>query len=408
MATYQWEGVTRSGDVRKGEREAPSQAAVISWMREQQLRPRRIQVKRRAMRSRARGGGRYRGGVPAKEIVIFSRQFATMIDAGLPLVQCLDILAGQQAHKGFQKVLYEVKADVEGGSTFADALKKHPKAFDDLFVSLVQAGEIGGILDTIFLRIANYLEKVEKLKKKIKGAMTYPAIVMVVAALVVMVLLVFVIPVFENMFKEFGGDLPALTQTVINISKNSKTVLPVAIVALIVFAIIFKLVYSNPKGRLFLDATFLKMPVLGPLLRKVAVARFTRTLGTMISSGVPILDGLDIVSKTAGNKVIENAILLTKQRISEGKTIAEPLMQTKVFPNMVCQMIAVGEATGAMDAMLSKVADFYDEEVDTAVDALTSLLEPMLMVFLGVVIGGLVIAMYLPVFKLAGSISNVK
>lgn len=411
MALFVWEGVTKEGEVRKGEKEAPNQAAVINWLKEQQMRPRKIQPKAGRSgggKSSAKGGGKFKGKVPNKEIVIFSRQFATMIDAGLPLVQCLDILANQQAHIGFKKILYEIKAEVESGSTFADALRKHPQVFDQLFVSLVQAGEIGGILDTIFVRIANYLEKADKLKRKVKGAMTYPAIIMFVAVIVVTVLLVFVIPVFENMFKEFGGELPALTQLVIRFSKGAKTYLPLAIIMAISAAVGFKMIYATPKGRLFFDTVFLKTPVFGPLIRKVAVARFTRTLSTMISSGVPILDGLDIVSKTAGNKVVENAILKTKQRISEGKTIAEPLMETGVFPNMVCQMIAVGEATGAMDAMLSKIADFYDDEVDVAVEALTSMMEPALMVFLGVVIGGLVVAMYLPVFKLAGSISNMK
>jgi type IV pilus assembly protein PilC len=411
MAVFTWEAVSKEGEVKKGEREAPNQAAVMSWMREQQMRPRKIQAKGQAGKkpsgSRGPGGGKGASKkVPTKEIVIFARQFATMIDAGLPLVQCLEILAGQQAHIGFKKILYEIKADVESGSNFADSLRRHPKVFDTLFTSLVQAGEIGGILDTIFQRIAAYLEKADRLKKKVKGAMTYPGIIMMVAIIVVTVLLVVVIPVFENMFKEFGGELPPLTQMVITFSKNSKTFLPVAAILIVVLVVAFKAVYATPKGRLFFDTAFLKMPVIGPLIRKVAVARFTRTLATMISSGVPILDGLDIVSRTAGNKVIENAILKTKQRISEGKTISEPLMETGVFPNMVCQMIAVGEATGAMDAMLAKIADFYDEEVDVAVDALTSLMEPTLMVFLGVVIGGLVIAMYLPVFKLAGSISG--
>ena len=406
MATFRWEGVTKQGEVRKGEHDAPNQAAVMTWLRQQQIRPKKIQEKKKGFGGKKQAGGKYRGGVPAKEIVVFSRQFATMIDAGLPLVQCLEILASQQAHQGFKRILYEIKGDVEGGSTFAAALRKHPKAFDTLFVSLVQAGEVGGILDTIFIRIANYLEKTEKLKKKVKGAMTYPAIVMFVAGIVVGVLLVFVIPIFESMFKEFGGELPALTQMVIRVSNQAKIIMPISIVALVIFGVLFKLTYSHPKGRLALDSFFLKIPVVGSLIRKVAVARFTRTLGTMISSGVPILDGLDIVSRTAGNKVVEQAILKAKQQISEGKTIAEPLMKTGVFPNMVCQMISVGEATGAMDTMLNKIADFYDDEVDTAVDALTSMLEPLLMVFLGGSIGTLVIAMYLPVFKMAGSMSG--
>ncbi|HLG20436.1 MAG TPA: type II secretion system F family protein [Bdellovibrionota bacterium] len=405
MAVYKWEGITRQGVVKKGEREAPNQAAVVTWLRQQQVRPKAIVEKK----GKAQIGlpSFLSGGVKEKDIVIFARQFATMIDAGLPLVQCLEILASQQESKKFKAVLYAVKTEVEGGSTFAEALRKHPKVFDELFVNLVAAGEVGGILDTIFLRLANYLEKSMKLKKKVKGAMVYPTSIMIVASMVVTVLLVWVIPVFENMFREFGNaELPVPTQIVIKFSRNFKTLLiPIIIfVSGIIFGI--KYMYGTKKGRLIIDSTMLKAPVFGPLLRKVAVARFTRTLSTMITSGVPLLDALDIVAKAAGNKVVENAIQDTRASISEGKTMAEPLEESGVFPSMVCQMISVGEATGAMDAMLNKIADFYDDEVDSAVDALTALMEPAMMVFLGVIIGGLVVAMYLPVFKLAGTVGG--
>jgi type IV pilus assembly protein PilC len=405
MPVFKWEGVTRQGVAKKGEREAPNQAAVVTWLRQQQVRPKRIMEKKKA--TGISMPGFMGGGVQQKDIVIFARQFATMIDAGLPLVQCLEILASQQESKKFKEILYAVKIDVEGGSTFAEALRKHPKAFDELFVNLVAAGEVGGILDTIFLRLSNYLEKAMKLKKKVKGAMVYPVTILIVASGVVAVLLGWVIPVFENMFKEFGNaELPAPTQIVIMISRNFKTFFPFIIIGVAATIFGFKYVYGTPKGRLLVDKIMLKLPVFGSLLRKVAVARFTRTLSTMITSGVPILEALDIVAKSAGNKVVENAINDTKASISEGKTMAEPLEESGVFPSMVCQMISVGEATGAMDAMLNKIADFYDDEVDSAVEAMTALMEPMMMVFLGVIIGGLVIAMYLPVFKLAGTVGG--
>ncbi len=405
MPVYKWEGTTRQGVAKKGEREAPNQAAVITWLRQQQVRPKRI-VEKTGKASFALPGF-MSGGVAEKDIVVFSRQFATMIDAGLPLVQCLEILGNQQESKAFKTVILAVKGEVEGGSTFADALRKHPKVFDELFVNLVAAGEVGGILDTIFLRLANYQEKAMKLKKKVKGAMVYPATILCVAAIVVGVLLGWVIPIFENMFKEFGNaELPAPTQIVIKISRGFKTWLIPIIFVIGGVIVLFKYIYGTPKGRLTIDGIFLKAPVFGPLLRKVAVARFTRTLATMITSGVPILDALDIVAKAAGNKVVEKAVMETRVSISEGKTMAEPLEESGVFPSMVCQMISVGEATGAMDAMLNKIADFYDDEVDSAVEALTALMEPMMMVFLGTIIGGLVIAMYLPVFKLAGTIGG--
>ncbi|HEY8120879.1 MAG TPA: type II secretion system F family protein, partial [Myxococcota bacterium] len=341
-----------------------------------------------------------------KDVVLFTRQFATMIDAGLPLVQCLDILATQQPNKGFQKVLRAIKSDVEQGSTFADALRKHEKTFDQLYTNLVQAGEVGGILDTILNRLAAYMEKAEQLKRKVKSAMVYPGTIVCVSIGVITLLLVKVIPVFKKMFEEFGGALPAPTQFVVDASEFMQKWL-VLILGLMVGSVIAFLQARrrSPRFHLATDAFFLKTPVFGSLLRKVAVSRFTRTLGTMISSGVPILDALEICAKTAGNLVIENALFKTRTAISEGRTIAEPLEASNVFPGMVVQMIAVGEATGAMDSMLGKIADFYDEEVDAAVTNLTAMLEPLIMVFLGGTIGGILMAMYLPIFKIA---ENVK
>jgi len=344
--------------------------------------------------------------VTEKDIVVMTRQFATMIDAGLPLVQCLEILYGQQENRTFKRILKNIKEDVEEGSTFADALKQHPEVFDDLFVNLVAAGEIGGILDIILNRLAAYIEKASKLKKKVKGAMTYPIVVMCIAVLVVAVILIFVIPVFQTMFADFGRALPVPTQVVVNLSNFVKNYILYMIVGLVVCVFLFRRFYRTEKGRAIVDDLILKTPVFGMLLRKVAVAKFTRTLGTMISSGVPILDSLDIVAATAGNKTIEEALRETRQSISEGRTIAEPLADSEVFPSMVVQMISVGEATGALDTMLAKIADFYDDEVDAAVDALTSMLEPFMMVFLGGTIGGLVVSMYLPIFQMAGAVGG--
>ncbi len=326
-----------------------------------------------------------------------------MINAGLPLVQCLDILSSQQPNPSFKKVTSQIKADVEGGSTFADALSKHPKIFDSLYVNLVAAGEVGGVLDTVLNRLAVYMEKNEALKNKVKGAMTYPIIVLCVAFGVVAVLMIFVIPTFSDMFKQFGSALPGPTQFIVNLSAFFRNFWWAMIGVIVAFIVGFKWIRTQEKGRFYTDKMMLRLPVFGSLIRKVAVAKFTRTLGTMISSGVPIMDGLEITSKTAGNMIIENAIRAVRTAISEGRTMSEPLEQTGLFPGMVVQMIAVGEATGAMDQMLSKIADFYDEEVDTAVEALTSALEPMLMVFLGGIIGFVVVAMYLPIFKMASA-----
>ena len=402
MAIYIWKGRSRQGAIKKGEIEATSEAAVMAQLRAQLILPVTVKEKSKDI-------SEYlpflKPGIKTKELVIFTRQFATMIDAGLPLVQCLQILGDQQDNSTFKEIIREVRSDVEQGSTFADALGKHPKPFDALYVNLVAAGEIGGILDTILNRLAAYLEKADALARKVRGAMVYPTTVLVVAIGVVVLLLTKVIPTFEKMFADFGGTLPMPTQVVVSISHFVQEWIGPTLV--VVFVLITAFNQARKRSRNFrrsTDALFLKSPVFGSLLRKVAVARFTRTLGTMIASGVPILDGLDIVAKTAGNVVIEEALLDVKAAISEGRTIAEPLAESEVFPGMVVQMIAVGEETGAMESMLSKIADFYDDEVDTAVDALTALLEPVMMVGLGGTVGALLIAMYLPIFKIAETI----
>ena len=402
MPIFQWKARTRQGSLKKGEIEAMNEAAVMAQLRSQMLLP--VTVK-----EKSKDVSEYltflKQGIKTRDLVIFTRQFATMIDAGLPLVQCLDILGNQQPNKTFQTIIREVKADVEQGSTFADALRKHPKPFDDLYVNLVQAGEIGGILDTILNRLAVYLEKADALAKKVKGAMVYPGTVTVVAIGVVVLMLTKVIPTFEKMFADFGGELPGPTQVVVAISHFMQHWTPLMLAVIVGSFVAFGAGRrKSMKFRRSTDALALKLPIFGSLLRKVAVARFTRTLGTMIASGVPILDGLDIVARTAGNMIIEEALRKVRAAITEGKTIAEPLAESDVFPGMVTQMIAVGEETGAMETMLSKIADFYDEEVDAAVDALTAMLEPLMMVFLGGTVGGLLIAMYLPIFKIAETI----
>lgn len=403
MGTFAWEGTTRSGQVMKGEMEAPNTGAVEGQLRRQGIAPGKIKERGKGLDMNIPG---FEPKVTTRDLVIFTRQFATMIDAGLPLVQCLDILGKQQDNKTFKKILVQVKEDVESGSTFADALKKHPKAFDELYVNLVAAGEIGGILDTILNRLAAYIEKALKLKKQVKSAMTYPATIIGIAVVVISVILVFVIPSFEKMFRDFGGELPMPTQVVIAISNFIQSYIFLIIGGIFGTIWLLKRIYKTPQGRLRMDQLALRLPVMGVLVRKVAVAKFTRTLGTMISSGVPILDGLDIVAKTAGNKVVENAIYHVAKSISEGKTIAEPLEKSGVFPPMVCQMIAVGEQSGSIDTMLNKIADFYDDEVDDAVGNLTAMMEPLLMLFLGTTVGGLVVAMYLPIFKLAGAVGG--
>lgn len=400
MPIYKWEGKTSKGSVKKGEMEAPSEAAIRIHLRQQNIIPTKIAAKGKEIKISLPMGKK----VPQRAIAIFTRQLATMIDAGLPLVQSLDILASQQENKLFKKILREIREDVEGGSTFAGALKKHPGTFDDLYTNLVVAGEEGGILDNILTRLSNYIEKAEALKKKVKSAMIYPGIIVSVAILVVIILMLFVIPVFETMFKSAGQSLPLPTLIVLTISKLIKKYIVVMLPAAILFVYLFRKFYKTETGTILIDRLILKVPVFGMLLKKVAVARFARTLGTLVSSGVPILDGLQIVSKTAGNRTVETAILNARASIREGETIAEPLGRSGIFPAMVIQMISVGESTGALDSMLTKIADFYDDEVDVAVSNLTSLLEPFLMVFLGVVIGGVVIAMYLPIFQMASAV----
>ncbi|HEX9576820.1 MAG TPA: type II secretion system F family protein [Myxococcales bacterium] len=401
VPVWTWEGKTKTGETKRGEVEAPDEASVQQRLRAMALS--NVKIRKKSMFA---AGFKLPGigGISQKDLVIFTRQFATMIDAGLPLVQCLDILGTQLDNLAFREVLMKIKNKVESGSTLADALGDHPKVFDTLYVQLVAAGEIGGILDTILNRLAQYIEKNEKLKSKVKGAMVYPSVVLIVAVGVTVVLLLFVTPTFEKMFKDFGGAMPAPTQIVIDLSKWLQHNIIYMIVVLIGVVIGFRAYLNWPKGREQWDAFVIRTPIFGPLIRKVAVARFTRTLGTMISSGVPILDAMEVVAKTAGNSVVEKAIRYTKEKIEEGKTIVQPLAETKVFPPMVVQMIGVGEATGAMDQMLTKIADFYDDEVDAAVNALTSLIEPVMMVFLGGVVGGFLIAMYLPIFSIAGSI----
>jgi type IV pilus assembly protein PilC len=404
MDVYVWEGRSRKGAMEKGEMEAANEAAVRTQLRRQQILATKIQAKPKDILKGLTFLKRKKA--KEKEIVIFTRQFATMIDAGLPLVQCLEILSSQQTNVYFKEILLKVKGDVEAGSTFADALRKHPNVFNDLYSNLVAAGEAGGILDTILNRLAVYIEKSMNLKKKVKGAMVYPATVMVVALLVIGSLLLFVIPVFQKMFADMGGTLPGFTQLVINISEVLRKYFYIFIAFLVALYFGFRYYYKTEKGRATIDDYLLRLPIFGALIKKVAIAKFTRTLSTMLSSGVPILEGLEIVARTSGNKTIENAIMKTRASIGEGKTVAEPLGTSGVFPPMVVQMISVGESTGALDSMLAKIADFYDDEVDAAVAALTSLLEPILMVFLGTTIGALVIAMYLPIFRMASVLGS--
>ncbi len=403
MPVFQWEGKDRSNQVRKGEIEAATEQEARGILARQRINPTKVKKKPKDLFENV---SFLQPKVKEQDIIVFCRQFSTMIDAGLPIIQCLDILQSQQENATFKKMLKDIKESVESGKTLAESLKKYPKHFDDLFVNMVAAGEAGGILDVILRRLSAYMEKSARLKSQVKGAMTYPLVTILIAIAVVAVILVFVIPVFEEMFADFGQALPAPTQIVIGMSEFVKgNILWIIIgVALLIFA--FRRFYKTEKGRAMIDEFTLKLPVVGILVRKVAVAKFTRTMGTMLASGVAILEALDIVARTAGNKSVESAIYKVRDGISEGQTIADPLSETGVFPPMVCQMIAVGESTGAIDAMLEKIADFYEEEVDQAVENLTSMIEPFMLVFLGVVIGGLVVSMYLPVFQMAGAISG--
>jgi type IV pilus assembly protein PilC len=400
MAEFVWEARARTGEVRKGSMEAESEDAVNQRLRAQQLQPTKVKKKSKALSFQIGTG------VGTKDIVTFTRLFATMIDAGLPIVQCLDILQGQTDNKSFGNVLRDVKSSVEQGATFSDSLRRHPKVFDHLYVNLVQAGEVGGILDTILNRLAVYIEKAMKLRRQVRGAMVYPSIVIFVFIGVLTILLTFVIPGFQNMFKDFGAkdDLPALTKFVMAVSAIfvGNIIWIILGVTALVFGVGYG--YKTPKGKKLVHRLLLRLPIVGDVLRKIAVARFTRTLGTLLSSGVPILDALEIVAKTAGNVIVEEAIMYARARISEGKNMAAPLMETNVFPPMVVQMVGVGEQTGALDTMLNKIADFYEEEVDVAVAALTSLIEPVMMVGVGGTVGVVLIAMYLPIFGLADKI----
>jgi type IV pilus assembly protein PilC len=403
MTEFTWEARGRTGEVKRGTMEADNEEVVNQRLRQQQLAPVRVTKKRRWMEFS------FGSGVGTRDLVTFTRLFATMIDAGLPLVQCLDILSGQQPNKRFGAVLKDVQNAVEGGSSFSEGLKRHPKVFDELFTNLVAAGETGGILDSIMTRLSIYLEKRQKLVRQVRGAMVYPSIVIVIAGGVMTVLLTFVIPAFENMFKDFGSGpeaLPALTRGVIAVSRGFVSALPLLIAAALLIGFGLGWTYKQPKGKRFYHQALLTLPVIGPVLRKIAVARFTRTLGTLLQSGVPILDALEICARTAGNVVVEEGVMLVRQAISEGKNMAEPLAATKIFPDMVVQMIAVGEQTGALDQMLNKVADFYEEETDIAVAAMTSAIEPVLMVGVGGMVGVVLIAMYMPIFSLAGNIKS--
>jgi type IV pilus assembly protein PilC len=401
MPTFVWEGKTAQGKVLKGEIEAPNVEAVLAVLRERRIRPvpARIREKGVGLEKELKVPG-FGVKVKARELSVFTRQFATMIDAGLPIVQCLSILSEQSDNKTLRATLHMIRKDVEGGSTLAEALKKHPKIFDDLYVNMVAAGEMGGVLNNVLNRIAMFIEKASKLKKKVKGAMIYPTTIVSVAVIVVAILLIFVIPVFAQLYTSMGKALPVPTQITISISNwfVSSWYLIVLGVGGVIFGISFY--YKTADGRMTIDRLLLRLPIFGDLLRKVAVARFSQNMAILLSSGVPILDGLAITARTAGNKVVEKAIVDSRTSISQGKTVAEPLKDSKIFPPMVCQMVAVGENTGGLDTMLRKVAELYEEEVDDAVTNLTAMMEPMIMIVLGVILGGLVISMYLPIFQL--------
>ena len=403
MAVFTYTGRTRTGQTINGEMEAPNREAVVAQLRRQQVMATAVKPKARDIDLKVPGFG---AKVGDRDLAVVTRQLATMIDAGLPLVQCLDILAQQQEKKVFQKALHDIRMAVEGGATFSASLKRHPKIFSTLYTNMVEAGEAGGILDTILNRLAAYIEKAMALKKRVKTAMFYPSTIVAVAVVVVIFLLIYVIPTFEQLFAGFGATLPLPTVIVLEASRIVRAYLLVMLAGLVAAVVGLRFYYRTPGGKLAIDRLLLRLPVFGPLIRKVAVAKFTRTLGTLVSSGVSILEGLDITARTAGNKVVEEAVLKARTTIAQGKTIAEPLQASGVFPLMVVQMIAVGEQTGALDRMLNKIADFYDEEVDVAVAGLTSLLEPLLVIFLGVIIGGVVIAMYLPIFKLISVVGN--
>ena len=402
MPVFTYRGTNRTGAAVAGEMTASNKTELQSLLRRQQITATRMSEKGKEFNLPSFGGG-----VDSKELAIFTRQFSVMIDAGLPLVQCLEILSSQQENKTFQKVLAGTRGSVEGGSTLSAAMKQYPKVFDPLYTNMVEAGETGGILDTILQRLAAYIEKNVKLQRAVKSALVYPIGVLTIAAAVITLLLWKVVPVFATLFAGLGVDLPLPTRIVIGLSHFVGSIFGFLIfVAAIGMVVGIKIWYGTPSGRMAIDTIILKLPVLGILMRKIAVARFTRTLGTLISSGVPILEGLDITAKTSGNAVIEKALNQVRKSLEEGKSLTDPLKESEVFPGMVTQMIAVGEQTGAMDAMLQKIADFYEEEVDAAVKDLLTALEPIMIVFLGLVVGGVVISMYLPLFSLIGKLSG--
>jgi type IV pilus assembly protein PilC len=398
MPTYIWKGKNSYGENRKGEIEAPDLASATSQVKRLRIATPIVKEKPKDLFENI---SFLKPNVTGKDIVIFTRQLSTMIDAGLPLVQGLEILEKQQSNKTFKEALGEIRLDVEAGSTLADAMRKKPKIFDNLFTNMIEAGETGGILDTILSRLAGFMEKSMTLKKKIKGALTYPVICLAISVLILAVILIFVVPVFSQMFEDFGSSLPLPTQIVVDMSEFFKNNTFYLIIAGIALFMGVKKIYSTERGQIIIDRGLLNAPVVGTLLRRVAVSKFTRTLSTMLQSGVPILEALQVVARTAGNKVIETAVFRVGDAIAEGRPLADPLEETGVFPNMVVQMINVGESVGALDTMLEKIADFYDEEVDQAVENLTAMIEPFMMVFLGGMIGGLVVAMYLPIFKIA-------
>ncbi|HET9358129.1 MAG TPA: type II secretion system F family protein [Vicinamibacterales bacterium] len=403
MATFAYSGRTRAGQTVTGERVADSMDGAVAALRREQILVTQINPVKEREKAQPKPKGRK---VSPKNLAVFTRQFSVMIDAGLPLVQCLEILGTQEEDKNFAGVILATRTDVESGASLADAMKKHPKAFDALFTNMIAAGEAGGILDTILKRLATYIEKNVKLKSQVKSAMIYPIAVIVIAALVVGAILWKVIPTFANLFAGLGAQLPLPTRIVIAASNGLVRFMPFVLVGIGASIFAFRAYYGTPGGRRVVDAVILKMPVLGLLMRKIAVARFCRTLSTLLASGVSILEALDITARTAGNAIVEEAILKTRKSIEGGETIAAPLKETRVFPPMVVQMISVGEATGALDTMLGKIAEFYEEEVDVAVAGLLTLLEPIMIFFLGIVVGGIVIAMYLPIFDLISKLTG--
>ena len=406
MATFAFSGRTRSGENVSGERMGDTMDAVVAALRREQIQVTRIQPTQAKEGAVAQVRKIKAKSVPSKNLAVFTRQFSVMIDAGLPLVQCLDILGNQEEHKYFAQVILQTRTDVEGGMSLAEAMKRHPKVFDGLFCNMIAAGEAGGILDTILKRLAVYIEKAVKLKAQVKSAMIYPIAVIVIACVVIGVILWKVIPTFAALFAGLGAELPLPTRVVIALSNNLIRFMPFIAIAIVGAAWGLRSYYATEKGRRVIDALTLKTPILGPIMRKIAVARFCRTLSTLMASGVPILDGLDITARTSGNAIIEDAILITRKSIERGETIAAPLKETGVFPGMVVQMISVGEATGALDTMLGKIADFYEEEVDVAVEGLLTLLEPLMIAFLGGAVGGIVIAMYMPIFDLISKLTG--